>query len=102
MTCRSTRAITQELLTQRDMLHTINRKITEGFATMTSDQQHLENDVSAIVASVATAVAELKAQIANGTTAQALDFTSLDELTSSTAAEAASDAPAAPPAPPTS
>ena len=67
-----------------------NRKLTE----LMTNQQHIEQDVTAITASIATAVAELKAQIAAGTPAEALDFTSLDNLASSTAAEAAADAPA--------
>jgi hypothetical protein len=65
---------------------------------MSDNQAHIEQDVSAITTNVATAVAELKAAIASGTPAQALDFTSLDALSASTAAEAASDAPPAPPA----
>jgi len=73
-----------------DNQSTTNRKLTE----LMTNQQHIEQDVTAITASIATAVAELKAQIAAGTPAEALDFTSLDNLASSTAAEAAADAPA--------
>jgi hypothetical protein len=65
---------------------------------VTENQTHLETDVTAIAASVGTAVQELKDAIAAGTPAAALDFSSLDALSASTAAEAAADAPPAPPA----
>jgi hypothetical protein len=59
-----------------------------------SDQQHLETDVTAIGASVATIVTELKAQQAAGVP---LDFTNADQLVSDLQAQATADAPPAPP-----
>jgi ribosomal protein L12E/L44/L45/RPP1/RPP2 len=61
-----------------------------------TEQAHIETDVAAILAAVNTEIAQLKAQPG----AEALDFTSLDNLVATTQADAAADAPVAPPAPP--
>lgn len=65
--------------------------------TTASNQQHLDQDVQAIVASFAQVVAELKAQAATG---QPVNFAAADALVASVQGEAAADAPAAPPTPP--
>lgn len=64
-----------------------------------TDQQHIEQDVTAVRAAVTDAVTELKAQIAAGVPAEQLDFTSFDKLVTDEQAEAVADAPpvAAPP-----
>lgn len=64
---------------------------------MSSDQSHLDTDVSELQAGFASVVAELKAQAAAG---QPLDFTNADALVGTVQAEASADAPAAPAAPP--
>lgn len=65
---------------------------------MSADQDHIEADVAAIKGAFTSAIDELKAQIAAGTSAAALDFTSLDAVTAAVQAEANADAPPAPPA----
>lgn len=86
-----------------DLLAKTNRTITRKagqIMTQASDNQaHLDQDVAAIGESIATAVQELKDQIAQGATAQQLNFTRLDDLAASTAAEATADAPVTPPTP---
>lgn len=67
--------------------------LTHGIEKIMTDQEHLDSGVSSISASIATAVAELKAAIAAGTPSAALDFTQLDALAAATAAEATADAP---------
>ena len=66
----------------------------------TTDEQHLDADVTALTTAIGTEVAELKAAIAAGTPAAALDFTALDNLLTATQAEATADAPPVPPVPP--
>lgn len=75
-------------------------RIEKLLMTVNTNQAHLDADVTALTTAISTAVTELKAAIAAGTPAAALDFTALDALAVSTTAEAAADAPVAPPAPP--
>lgn len=74
-------------------------RIEKLLMTANANQAHLDAGINALTTALNTAVTELKAQIANGTPAAALDFTALDALVASTTAEAAADAPV-PPAPP--
>lgn len=60
-----------------------------------SNQQHLDRDVQGIRDAFATAIQELKDQIANGTPAAALDFSAADALLGTVQAEATADAPVA-------
>jgi hypothetical protein len=65
--------------------------LEEFMSELSAEQQHIESDVTAIRGSVATAVAELKAQAKDA--GVSLDFTSLDKLAADEAAEATADAP---------
>ena len=68
-------------------------RIENLIMTVNEGQIHLDKDVAELTTALNTAVAELKAQIAAGVPAPALNFTALDALVTSTAAEAVSDAP---------
>ncbi len=61
---------------------------------LAAEQAQIDSDVAEIRQSVATALAELRAQIAAGTPSGALDLTGLDKLAADETAEAAADAPA--------
>lgn len=88
----------------RPIITQLNR-IENLMTASTGDQAHLDADVlaetgvvNALGAELEAEVAALKAQIAAGTPAPALNFTGLDALVASTTAQAAADAP--PPASP--
>jgi uncharacterized membrane protein len=73
------------------------QQLTEGMNAMTSDQSHLDQDVTELQTGFAEVVAELKAQAAAG---QPLNFAAADALVGTVQAEATADAPPAPaPAP---
>lgn len=72
-------------------------RIENLIMTVNEGQIHLDKDVDSLTTALNTAVAELKAQIAAGVPAPALNFTALDALVTSTQTEAAADAPVAPP-----
>lgn len=91
-TCRDWPEWVIELIVRLDRMETV---MTE-FA---NDQAHLDADVQAISQQFATAIAELKAQIAAGVPAEQLNFAAADALVSTVTAEATADAPPAAPAP---
>ena len=70
-----------------------NERIEKLTMTVNADSQHLSDDVAALGTAIASAVTELKAQIAAHVAPAALDFGPLDALVASTKAEAAADAP---------
>lgn len=80
-----------------DWAHTINHNILilgKELAIVSTNQEHLDQDVAAIATAFAQAIAELKAQIAAGATPEQLDFTAADALVATVQGEAAADAPA--------
>lgn len=70
--------------------------IEERFNIMTTDQQHLDQDVADIDAKFSDAIQHLKDQIAQGVPAASLDFSKADALVSKADAEDATDNPPAP------
>jgi hypothetical protein len=78
-----------------DWARHITAQLTRLEHLIMSEQAHLDQDVQAIAASVATIVTELKAQSAAGVP---LDFSAADALVQSVQGEATADAP--PEAPP--
>ena len=77
------------------VLHQIDRRLSRIerlIVTVNDNQAHLDQDITDLGTAITTAVTELKAAIAAGTPA-----TALDALVASTQAEATADAPPAPP-----
>lgn len=66
---------------------------------ISANQQHLNDDVTALGTAFTTAIQELKDQIAAGATPEQLDFTAADALVAQVQAEATADAPPQPSTP---
>ena len=80
---------------ERHIIHLLE-ELTEKVQTVSENQAHLDQDVAGIATAFATAIAELKAQIAAGATPEQLDFAAADALVATVQGEADADAPVPP------
>jgi hypothetical protein len=81
--------------TYRDIRNHIAEMGKKIMTQAESNQDHLNRDIAGIQASFATAISELKTQIAAGVPSEQLDFSAADRLAADVAAEATRDAPVA-------